>query len=147
MWDQSVEHKTYQYIDNLFFDSILTSKVYQTFSGCRCRKCEQKVFTLNANGTIGGCPNSAVENSFANIEDPIEKILFSEGRMCNIQTESIRPDPCYTCEVYDLCNGDCHQLGWDGDICAAPKSMMKSVMACNDMKLFKSFLNGFQGQE
>lgn len=147
MWDQSVQNKTYEYIDNMFFDSILSSMIYQTFSGCRCRQCEQKVLTINANGTIGGCPNSAVDNTFGHINDDIKSILSSEGRMCNIQTESLRNSLCHSCDVYNLCNGDCHQLPWEGSICAAPKTMMQAIKNNNDIELYKKFLNGFMGQE
>jgi radical SAM protein with 4Fe4S-binding SPASM domain len=147
MWDQSVQNKTYEYMDNMFFDSILSSMVYQTYSGCRCRQCEQKVFTINADGNIGGCPNGAVENTFAHIDDDIAKMMTSEGRICNIQTEAIRNPVCATCNVYDLCNGDCHQLGWEGDLCAAPKSLMQLLKEQQDTKLYSKFLNGFQGQE
>ena len=147
MWNQSVEYKTYKYMDNMFFDSVLSSMVYQTFSGCRCRQCEQKVLTINANGTVGGCPNSAVENTFGTIDDDIVSLMYSEGRLCNIQTEAVRHPVCATCDVYDLCNGDCHQLGWEDDICAAPKSFMQQISHKPDYQLFSDFLNGFQGQE
>ena len=147
MWDQSNEHKTYEYIENLFFDSILSSTVYQTHSGCRCRQCEQKVITINADGRVGGCPNGAVTNTYGHIDDDIFKLMSSDGRMCNIQTEAIRKPACATCAVYDICNGDCHQLGWEGDICAAPKSLMTLIKDKNDIDLYKKFLNGFMGQE
>ena len=56
----------------------LRDKIYHTFmeniyakfelgfpdAGTWCRNCEQKMFTINADGTIAGCPNSAPE------EDP-----------------------------------------------------------------------------
>jgi radical SAM protein with 4Fe4S-binding SPASM domain len=148
MWDQSVQHKTYKYIDNMFFDSILSSMVYQTYSGCRCRQCEQKVLTINADGRVGGCPNSAVENTFGHIDDNIFELMNSEGRICNIQTEAIRHPVCATCDVYDICNGDCHQLGWEDEtICAAPKSLMQLMKSKPDTELYHQFLNGFQGQE
>ncbi|MAZ47366.1 MAG: hypothetical protein CME65_02315 [Halobacteriovoraceae bacterium] len=146
MWRQSVNQKTYQYIDNLFFDSILTSAVFNTFSGCRCRQCEQKVFTINADGSIGGCPNTAAESPFAHINENIDDILFNPGRLCNIEKESRRNQACYTCEVYDICNGDCHQLAWENGVCAAPKTLMSAVKK-SDKELLNSFLNGFQGQE
>lgn len=147
MWKQSVEHKTYEYIDNMFFDSILTEIVYSTHAGCRCRMCEQKIFTINANGTIGGCPNGAVDSQFAHITDDIYDILFSPQRICNIQKELIRNPICYECPVYSTCNGDCHQLEFQGDICPAPKSLMIELNQTKDNELFEKFLNGFMGQE
>lgn len=147
MWEQCVEHKTWEYIDNMFFDSILTSLVHHAHSGCRCRECEQKILTINANGTIGGCPNSAVENTFGTIHDDISTLMNSPGRMCNIQSEVIRHPACYACPVYDICNGDCHQLAWQGMTCAAPRSLMIKLKEEQDIELYKKMLNGFMGQE
>lgn len=147
MWEQTLEHKTWKYVDNMFLDSLLTSYVYNTFSGCRSRQCEQKIFTINADGTVGGCPNDATTKHYGTIYDPIEKILFSTARSCNIQSESVRHPVCNTCPVYDICNGDCHQLAWDGDICGAPKSLMIEMGKNRNQTLYKEILNGFVGQE
>lgn len=147
MWEQTQQHQTWKYIDNMFLDSLLTSYVHNTFSGCRSRQCEQKIFTLNANGTVGGCPNDATSKHYGTIYEPIEKILFSNHRMCNIQHESLRHPVCNTCPVYDICNGDCHQLSWEEDICASPKSLMVHLKDLNNQPLYKEILNGFMGQE
>lgn len=147
MWHQCVEHKTYKYVRNMFFNSILSSFVYRTHSGCRCRQCEQKVLTINADGSVGGCPNSAVTNTFGHITDDIKKLLNSEGRICNIQAEATRHPACWSCEVFNVCNGDCHQLAWQDNICAAPKSLMIHLMREQDIELYKLFLNDFIGQE
>lgn len=147
MWHASLELETHKYFGNLLFDSVLTSFVNTTHSGCRCRSCEQKIFTLNADGTIGGCPNSAVNNTFGHINDDIVDLLGSEGRMENIACESQRNPNCYGCEVFDICNGDCHQLAWQDDICAAPKSLMKHLKQENNVKLYQTVLGGFIGEE
>lgn len=147
MWEQCKEFETYKYIDNMFFDSILSSFVHKAQTGCRCRQCEQKILTINADGTIGGCPNGAVEKQFGTIHDDINTLMTSPGRMCNIQSEIIRNPICWSCDVYDTCNGDCHQLAWEGSTCAAPKSMMQEMNKNQDIVLFKKFLNGFVGQE
>lgn len=147
MWEQTTEHKTWEFIDNMFFDSILSSLIYNTHAGCRCRECEQKILTINADGTIGGCPNSAVDNTFGTIHDDVEALMNSEGRMCNIAAEIIRHPACSICPVFEVCNGDCHQLAWQGNVCAAPKSMMTKMKKDNDIALYKTILNGFMGQE
>ncbi len=147
MWDQTQKHRTWEYIDNMFLDSLFTSLVYNTHSGCRSRQCEQKIFTVNGDGTVGGCPNEATHKFYGTIDDPIEKILYSPNRMCNIQNEAVRNDVCNTCPVYDLCNGDCHQLGWQDDVCAAPKSLMINLKNQNNPALYKEIMNGFMGQE
>ncbi|MFN3453357.1 MAG: SPASM domain-containing protein [Pseudobdellovibrio sp.] len=147
MWDQTLEHKTWNYIDNMFLDSLLTSYVYNTHSGCRSRQCEQKIFTLNADGTVGGCPNDAPNKHYGTIYEPIENILFSNNRMCNINHESLRHPVCAACPVYDICNGDCHQLSWQGDVCAAPKSLMIHLRELNNQPLYKDIMGQFMGQE
>ena len=66
--------------------------------------------------------------------------------MCLIQTETMRNDICYSCPVYDICNGDCHQLNWDGDVCASPKSMM--IDAKNtDINIIKRVLGDMMATE
>lgn len=149
MWEQTKEYQAHKKIDNLFLDSILTSLVYNTYSGCRSRGCEQKILTLNADGTVGGCPNSATHKTFGTIHDDILTLLNSEGRLCNINDECTRHPVCAACDVYDICNGDCHQLAWEGDVCAAPKTLMRELKnnVKNDFDLYKEVLNGFMGQE
>ncbi len=147
MWQQTVQHGMHKHFENLFFNSILSSFVFTTHSGCRCRSCEQKIFTINATGEIGGCPNSAVENTFGSIDDNIVELLTSPGRLNNIACESARNPLCYSCEVFDVCNGDCHQLAWEGDICASPKSLMKHFKQERNTQLYREVLGEFMGQE
>lgn len=147
LWEQSVEHRTYEYIDITFFDSILTSLVYNTHSGCRCRQCEQKVLTINADGSVGGCPNGAVSKTFGTIDDDIHSLMTSDGRICNIQAEAIRPPGCWNCPVFNMCNGDCYQLSWEGKVCAAPKSLMMKLKQEQNVELYKRVLGDFMGQE
>jgi radical SAM protein with 4Fe4S-binding SPASM domain len=147
LWHATVETKCYEKFLNIFFNGILTSYATSTYIGCRCRSCEQKIFTLNADGTIGGCPNSAVSNTFGRITDKIETLLTSSGRVDNIACETHRDSRCYECEVYDVCNGDCHQLAWQEDVCAAPKSFMKFIKHENDLDLYKQVLDGNIGVE
>ena len=124
-------HDTYQTIKPKYKD-VLLEGVYSSLNkgihgGVRCRNCEQKIFTINADGTISGCPNAAVGNSFGDIYQPIKTLLTSKGRINNITCEVERDPRCYTCDVFDICNSDCHQLKWQDDICAAPKTLMKTL--------------------
>lgn len=112
---------------DLLLDTITTSLDTGAHVGVRCRDCEQKIFTLNADGSISGCPNSAVGNDFAHISQSIDQILTSPGRINNITCEINRNPLCYQCDVFDVCNSDCHQLAWQGDVCAAPKSLMRML--------------------
>lgn len=95
-----------------------------SFLGCRERKCMQKVITINADGTIGGCPNTALKKPFGNIYNTSGEIFNNPCRLCSIQNEQIRDTRCYTCELFNICNGDCHQLSWQDDVCPAPKKLM-----------------------
>ncbi len=129
MWEQSIKYGFQDKVHNILLGGIVTSFLNSSHTGERCRNCEQKIFTLNADGTVGGCPNSAAEKPYAHIDWGIMDIMYSKGRMKEIACESVRNPNCYTCEVKDICNGDCHQLAWEGDICAAPKSLMKQIKA------------------
>jgi radical SAM protein with 4Fe4S-binding SPASM domain len=53
-----------------------------------------------------------------------EKDLFSNGSICK---EKKRHDLCQACDVRDICNGDCYKLPWQGEVCAAPKSIMRQM--------------------
>lgn len=147
LWDASLKLGTHKKFANLFFNGILSSFVLMAHSGCRCRSCEKKIFTINADGTIGGCPNSAVDNTFGRIEDNIIDLLTSPGRVENIVCETQRNPLCYSCDVYDICNGDCHQLAWEGDVCASPKSLMRRLKAEQDLTTYRSVLGTFVGGE
>lgn len=147
LWQISTEMGMHNKFENLFFNSILSSYVNTTHSGCRCRSCEKKIFTINADGTIGGCPNSAVDNTFGHISDTISDLLMAPGRIENIVCESARNPLCFSCDVYDICNGDCHQLAWEGDICASPKSLMRMIKTENNTALYNEVLGTFVGRE
>lgn len=147
LWDASVKLEAHKKFSNLFFNSILTSLVNKSHTGCRCRGCEQKIFTLNADGTIGGCPNSATSESYADLSMAIPDLLSSKGRTKNILCEVQRNPLCYSCDVFDICNGDCHQLAWEGDLCASPKTLLKRLKFDNDISYYKEVLNKFVGIE
>jgi radical SAM protein with 4Fe4S-binding SPASM domain len=124
-------HETYQTIKPKYKD-VLLEGVYSSITkgihgGVRCRDCEQKIFTINADGTVAGCPNAAVGNGFGDISQPIRTLLSARGRINNITCEIERDPRCYTCDVFDICNSDCHQLKWQGDICAAPRTLMQRL--------------------
>jgi len=128
MHHQIQEHNARGWFENEFMEDIY-SKFESNFTrgGTFCRDCEEKLFTLNADGTIAGCPNSAPEQNFGSITDSIEDLLTNPVRLNNISCERSRNPNCYSCEVFDVCGGDCHQLAWQGDICGAPKSLMRHL--------------------
>ena len=45
-----------------------------------------------------------------------------------------RNPKCFDCEVFKYCGGDCHQLEWQGNVCGAPKSLMKHLKKQSEAK-------------
>lgn len=130
-WFLDMHNDAIKYNTRDWFHNENLENVYSKFengyncSGTFCRDCEEKIFTLNADGTVSGCPNAAPEFNFGSIDDSIATIINSPRRLRSIVEERSRNPNCYSCPVFQYCNGDCHQLEWQGDICGAPKSLMK----------------------
>lgn len=132
MYHQSKEFDTRGWVDNEFLETVYTKfETGSTGAGTFCRDCEEKLFTVNADGTVAGCPNSAPSAAFGNISQPISELLTSPQRIDNIACERARDLRCYSCDVFSYCNSDCHQLEWQGDVCGAPKSLMQELAGIN----------------
>ena len=145
-WDDWLLIKPWkQGITNSFLSDILVPIVHGKHRGCRARSCERKILTVNANGTIGGCPNNAVEKQFGTIRDDIRALLWSPQRLCNIQHEQKLRDECTSCPLLSVCNGDCQNLAWD-ETCPAPKTLMGKLLASPDTQLFEAVLGGVVGE-
>jgi radical SAM protein with 4Fe4S-binding SPASM domain len=141
MHQQSEQHKAREWFDNEFLENIYSKfETGFTAGGTFCRDCEEKLFTVNADGTIAGCPNSAPEQGFGSISDDIKDLLYSPQRLENIACERSRDPRCYECPVFQYCGGDCHQLEWQGDICGAPKSLMKHLAGINTVNKHRIFI-------
>jgi radical SAM protein with 4Fe4S-binding SPASM domain len=129
MHEQSKLYGARDWFYNDFLETIYSKfETGFTGGGTFCRDCEEKIFTLNADGSVAGCPNSAPEEHFGNIEESMENLINNPMRLNNIACERNRNPGCYSCEVFQYCGGDCHQLAWQDDICGAPKSLMKSLL-------------------
>lgn len=140
MYEQSLEHKLYEKIGNMFLNEMAQAFVNKNHTANRCRDCEQTLLTINADGTIAGCPNTAPRNHWGHIDMRVMDSLNSKRRMETITCETIRDPRCMSCPVNDICNGDCHQLGWEEDICGAPKSLMLKMQEENKVEDYKKFL-------
>lgn len=90
-----------------------------------CRNCEQNLVTINSDGSLGGCPNVASEHSHATLNDPVETFLGSDGRIEEIVKELTFHDNCLSCDVFDLCGGDCHRLPWQDGRCGGLKNTLR----------------------
>jgi radical SAM protein with 4Fe4S-binding SPASM domain len=134
--EQSQQHGARDWFGNEFLESVYTKfETGYTEGGTFCRDCEEKLFTVNADGTIAGCPNSAPEQAFGHINDMIPDLLTNPQRLENIACERSRDPRCYDCEVFQYCNSDCHQLEWQDDICGAPKSLMIALANAKSRKI------------
>lgn len=117
------KHNARDWFVNDFFESIYDKMNGVHNSGTFCRDCEEKLYTINADGSLAGCPNSAPTDYFGHIDEDVQQVLKSPQRLSNIACERQRDERCYSCEFFIICNSDCHQLAWEGDICPAPKTL------------------------
>jgi radical SAM protein with 4Fe4S-binding SPASM domain len=132
MHEQSETAGARSWFENEFLESVYSKfETGFTGGGTFCRDCEEKLFTVNADGSVAGCPNSAPEQSFGTIEQDIQELLISPQRLENIACERSRDPRCYECAVFQYCNSDCHQLEWQDDVCGAPKSLMQHLAGLN----------------
>jgi len=131
LYEDTVHHNAFGWFDNVFLNSILRKFTHGTKEATFCRNCEQKIFTINADGTIGGCPNSAPEDFYGHIDDNIVKLLYNPSRQHIIACELSRDPRCYECPVFAYCGGDCHQLAWEDDQCGSARSLMVKLKERN----------------
>lgn len=128
MHEQSEKYGARTWFENDFLETIYAKfETGFTAGGTFCRDCEEKIFTLNADGTIAGCPNSAPEHQFGHINMDINELINNPIRIENIACERSRNPLCYSCDVFSHCGGDCHQLSWQENVCGAPKSLMRKL--------------------
>lgn len=92
-----------------------------------CRDCEQNLVTMNADGSLAGCPNTAGSLKHAYTDEGVDAFLSSEGRLKEITDELTFNSNCLTCDVFHLCGGDCHQLPWQGDRCGGLKNLLRYI--------------------
>ena len=123
-------HDLRQTFNDVFMETVYTKfEKGRLHDGTFCRDCEQKLFTINADGTIAGCPNSAPTDHYGHISEPAELVINKPKRQDTIAKEIfLRDARCYTCPVFAYCHSDCHQLEWQGDVCPAPKTLMMELL-------------------
>lgn len=132
-WYLRIHEATEKLNARSWFQNPALESVYDKFekgvscSGTFCRNCEESIFTINADGTISGCPNGAAEEHYGHIDQEIPDLLKSSGRIDLMTKEKIQNSNCFGCPVYSYCGGDCHRLAWQGDICASPKQLMQKL--------------------
>jgi radical SAM protein with 4Fe4S-binding SPASM domain len=125
---RTVEYDARSWFYNEYLESVYTKiETGNTKVGTFCRNCEDKLFTINADGTIAGCPNGALTDYYGTIYDNLNDVLQSNKRIDNIVHEKIIHVDCMMCPVFNICGGDCHRLLWDGTHCPSPKSLMMDL--------------------
>lgn len=143
MFNQTIEHKLYEKIGNMLISEIADAFVNHKHTGNRCRTCEQSLLTINADGTIGGCPNTAPSDFWGHIDYSIADNLNSKKRLSLISCERFDRNPlCYTCPAFEYCNSDCNKLAWDQNntYCPAPKKIWHQMMKDNDISTYKKLI-------
>lgn len=110
----------YQHITIPIFQGVEQS-IKGEFLGCRARKCMQTVYTINPDGSIGGCPNTACY-----APNNVNTIQWFDNKL--IKQEQIRNNNCLTCNYYQYCNGDCFQLKHDHTGCPGMKSIYQYLL-------------------
>lgn len=149
MWPSNIEldewfmryHNQIESRDSIFH--VIMENIYAKFEdnnpsrGTWCRDCEQKLLTINADGSIAGCPNTAPHKAYGHIDTPAKEVMKSTGR-CDIIIKELNRNPaCYSCPVFDVCGSDCHQLEWEGEICPSPKSLMQHLKDINNVHILR----------
>lgn len=130
-----------------WFHNSLLEDVYVKFekhipnSGTFFRACEERLFTVNADGVIAGCPNAAPTKNYGHIKESIETLMASPQRLDAIVEEKTRNDGCLTCDVFSYCGSGCYQLQWEGKVCPSPKSLMMQLAGIDSPYLAKSKVN------
>lgn len=95
-------------------------------TGTNCRNCEQNLVTINSNGTLSTCPNAAESVNYSSIQDDVGVFLTHDHRAMSQATEQSFDPRCVSCDVFDLCGGDCHRLHWD-DRCGGWKRTLHKL--------------------
>jgi len=127
MYEETVKNEYYKQIGNVFLNELAEAWIYGVHTGNRCRNCEQNLLTINADGTIAGCPNTAPVDNWGHIDQAVEELFQSRGRKEAILCETNRDPRCYECDAFDVCNGDCYKLEWQGNKCQAPQMIWQSL--------------------
>lgn len=95
---------------------------------CRADACCKSTMTINANGTVGTCPNDAQDNVFGSIwQSAKDLLLIKTSTTCHIKKE------CLACEKFEHCFGGCAQLEWQGNTCPYPHRLAEIIK--EDMNL------------
>jgi len=91
------------------------------YIGCRSRRCTKTVFTINVDGSIGSCPNTA---NYA--PNNVKTIKIVPSKLS--KAEETNHTSCFMCEYFNFCRGDCFQLAFDETGCPGLKSIYAHLL-------------------
>ncbi len=143
MFRQTLEYRLDLEIGNMLLTEIAEAFLNRQHVGNRCRTCEQNLLTINADGTLAGCPNTAPLDHWGHIDWPIQQSFGAAKRATAIGKEIAGRNPiCYTCPAFEICNSDCNKLPWDerDTVCGAPRSIWKEMMSRRDIEQYRLLL-------
>lgn len=93
--------------------------------GCRARQCMKTVITINPDGSVAACPNTA-NNIIGTVT--ANGFQFNERREMQCKFEETIHKKCYICKYFRYCNGDCCQLSYDQSGCPGLVSIYKEIL-------------------
>ena len=111
------------------FESVVDS-VNGFLTGCRARQCMKTVTTINPDGSVSACPNTAnVKIGMLNQFGSIDYDKMRQNYLINLE-KTFNFD-CCACEYYKYCNAECCQLKYDDSGCPGLKLIYKYIFEGN----------------
>ena len=86
--------------------------------------CCKRTLTINANGTVGECPNSARTNVIGDITMNAEDVLGNH--VCTLH-KSEHFQTCLACSYFKHCRGGCKEQTWIDGVCSYPKKTADAI--------------------
>lgn len=122
-WLLELYHSDHTEIEIMNFTS-LRAGLYNDWKNYRGIECCKRTLTINANGTVGECPNSARNNVIGSISDDVSNIL--KGHVCTLhKNEHFKT--CLTCSYFKYCRGGCKEQSWIDGVCSYPKKTADAI--------------------
>ena len=113
--------KQYPEIKCIDIDGIRLG-ILKEFQHCYGKECCCKTITINADGSIGNCPNDAREHMIGSLDSNVRDILAAIWT----KKHPIK-NQCLMCSYWEQCRGFCNQMDWQGKECPYPKLLAKEI--------------------
>lgn len=96
--------------------------ILKEFKHCYGKECCCQTMTINADGTIGNCPNDAHDHIIGSLDSDIRDILAAIWT----KKHPIK-NQCLMCSYWEQCRGFCNQMDWQGKVCPYPKLLAEEI--------------------